>query len=275
MLHATARAKSRLYQRYLGKRDEDERRVHEEDEITSTIFGPLDFMQTEEVEQFWRQLLKSVGQASFLPDQRPRQITMTLWDRRGIEPDMVIRFDWPDNTYTILLVELKWRAPLSGDKQLHRQWQEYLSDAERKNALHLFIAPETSSAYAAMNNTEAGGNVWAESAPSTQTDTALGRLIPIPWIRIRLTLAELAAQPTSRGKWASAADRFLDKIGIQRFSGFTQLGSPRIQFTEGATLIMAHSEEAWSFRGLLPLANHPVIQPCIPNKAVFWDVSRS
>lgn len=53
MLHATVKGKSALHERYLGRRDEGERRVHEEDEITSAIFGPLDFMAPAEVARFW------------------------------------------------------------------------------------------------------------------------------------------------------------------------------------------------------------------------------
>lgn len=54
MLHAFSHKKSRLYQRYLGHRDEtSERRVTEEDEITSLMMGPLAFLSPAAITAFW------------------------------------------------------------------------------------------------------------------------------------------------------------------------------------------------------------------------------
>jgi hypothetical protein len=59
MLHATARrGKSTLYKRYLGHREKGELHVHGEDEITSTVIGPLDFLLPSEVHYFWNNVLK-------------------------------------------------------------------------------------------------------------------------------------------------------------------------------------------------------------------------
>jgi hypothetical protein len=217
MLHAIAKkGKSTLYRRYLGSRDGEERKVNEEDEITSTIFGPLDFMPTDDVFGFWQRILESAGQGTFLPPGTPSQITMDMWPKRpnpgtneSIEPDVMVRMTWPD-TFRILLIELKWRSPLSGEDQLHKQWQYFLTPNERSQALHLFIAPEISAGAGALNNQNAGGNVWGN------------RLLLLPWMQIRAVLNQF---PLIGGlsRWAKLADCFLERVLIRRFGGFRDL----------------------------------------------------
>ena len=72
MLHATFKGKGKLYTRYLGHRDGEERKVHEEDEITSTVLGPLDFMAPADVHRFWQCVLVAAGHAEFLPNESVR-----------------------------------------------------------------------------------------------------------------------------------------------------------------------------------------------------------
>lgn len=218
MLHVTANnGKSTLYRRYLGDRDREERKVHEEDEITSTILGPLDFMPTADVFRFWQGVLQSAGQNNFLPAGTPSQITMEMWPKRtdpatnkSIEPDLMVRMTWPD-TFRILLIELKWRSPLSGADQLHKQWLRFLTNAERSYALHLFIAPEISAGAEAPNNEEAGGDVWGN------------RLILLPWMQIRAVLNEFALEDSGLGRWAKLAGCFLKRVQIRSFGGFRRL----------------------------------------------------
>jgi hypothetical protein len=109
----------------------------------------------------------------------------------------------------ILLIEFKWRAPLSGENQLHRQWREYLTEDERENALHLFIAPEISSGMSAQQSKD----VWGD------------RLVLITWMQIRRILQVVSNENnTGLGRWAIVADKFLERIGISSFSGFNYLG---------------------------------------------------
>ena len=215
MLHATCRpGKTTLYKRYIGHRDGSEKKVHEEDEITSTVLGPLDFFSPREVFGFWNGvLIHAAGQG--LPLQTdPESVTILFWNSRQssagarrIEPDVRVDFRWPDGTRCILLVEVKWRAPLSGHDQLHAQWQEYLTEDERKVAVHLFIAPEISAGAAAR---ELGaGDVWN------------GKLVLISWLQIRGALADIGfTDRNGFGRWARVADGFLERVGILKLSGF-------------------------------------------------------
>jgi hypothetical protein len=225
MLHATAKNKSTLYRRYFGERDGDERKVYEEDEITSTIFGPLDFLCASDAHRFWLRVLESEGQPLFLPVASPQKISVAMWPRdsatdngNSIEPDMVITMEWADGDFRILLIELKWRAPLSGSDQLHRQWLHYLDDEQRAHALHIFIAREISAGAQALNNEEAGGNVWI-------TKRNESRIVLLPWLRIRAVLDDFSKEDSALGRWAKLADQFLDRIQIGKFSGFNNFSS--------------------------------------------------
>lgn len=224
MLHATEKNKGKLYTRYLGSRDGRESKVHEEDEITSIVLGPLDFLTPEELGRFWRSVLATTSHAEFLPDSAPDRTKIDFWERRAardtgnpIEPDVVVRMRWPNGATRVLLIELKWRAPLSGTDQLHRQWQCYLDEVERQQALHLFIAPELSEGAHAPDNVSAGGDVWETKGKN--------RLVLLSWLHIRGILGELAVEPSSLGRWSRLADQFLEKLKIKKFSGFSCITS--------------------------------------------------
>ena len=216
MLHATCHhGKSSLYKRYLGYRDNREKMVHEEDEITSIVIGPLDFLLPEEVHFFWHSVLNKLSAPTFESLGIPQSVVIKFWDSRKsndrigrIEPDSRVDFYWADGARRILLLEFKWRAPLSGDNQLHRQWLQYLSQDEKEDALHLFIAPEVS-AGASAKQIQAG-DVWGN------------KLVLVSWMQIRNVLGEIKIQhPGGLGRWAKVADGFLERVGIRKFTGFS------------------------------------------------------
>jgi hypothetical protein len=231
MLHATyAGGKSNRYKVYMGYRDDQTPHVHEEDEITSTVLGPLDFLPASAVHQFWQTVFQVIGQSKLLPTLSPACSTVRFWDSRmasdrglRIEPDGRVDFFWPAPTSVarrILLIEVKWRAPLSGSDQLHRQWLDYLEDDERSDALHVFLGIETTAGVAAKMSGR--GNVWTDPAGND-------RLILVSWLQVRAALAILRDQPDGLGRWARLADRFLEKVGIRRFLGFVDLlGAQRV-----------------------------------------------
>lgn len=223
MLHAINQNKSTLYKRYGGYRDLNDHRVCEEDEITSTIIGPMDFMLPDEVHRFWSALfqLKSrtdvFGELSYQP---PKSIEVKLWPsrqvkaggRERVEPDATIEFIWPDKTRILLLIEFKWRSNLSGDDQLHRQWNHYLTKKEQAYTFHLFIAPVITEGASARNSEL--GDIWGD------------RLILITWETFRRALNTIRKNDkatTSLGRWSTVADSFLQKIGIKKFVGFGNL----------------------------------------------------
>lgn len=213
MLHAFNHGKSHLYRRYLGHREHGEKRVCEEDEITALIMGPLDYLPAPAVGLFWQGLLRREGrvvQPAF-PDAPVSHARMRFWPRRGVEPDLVVELGWSSGERRILLVEFKWNAPLSGEDQLHRQWHEFLTDTERKDAYHLFIAPEISSGLNAISRAD----IWH------------GQLILHSWISVLNVVRELrVSEFTGLEKWKEQMTCFFARLGVLRFQGFLSLSTP-------------------------------------------------
>lgn len=223
MLHAINQKKSSHYKRYLGHRDSNDGRVCEEDEITSTIIGPMDFMLPDEIHRFWSALFQLKSRPDVfgvLSDQSPKSMKVKLWPsrqvqiggRERIEPDATIEFIWTEKIRCLLLIEFKWRATLSGRDQLHRQWNHYLTKEEQAHTFHLFIAPVVTEGASARHSEL--GNIWGD------------RLILITWETFRIALDTIKRNDrdtTSLGRWSSVADSFLQKIGIETFGGFGRL----------------------------------------------------
>lgn len=205
MLHAFNHRKSSLYRDYLY-RDQRESRVNAEDEITALLLGPLDLLRSEDTALFWHTLLKQLKAPDYQPDNAPSQAKMYFWRKeKGIEPDLVVELSWPNSSRIDLLVELKWRSPLSGRDQLHRQWLEYFSGQQRQTGYHLFIAPETSAAATARNSEQ--GDVWQ------------GRLLEVSWFKLMSFFASLPVTSPLK-PWANQVSQTLEKLNIRSFQGF-------------------------------------------------------
>lgn len=212
MLHALSHRKSTLYRRYQGHReDSDERRVAEEDEVTSLIMGPLAFLSPAAIGAFWSSLVSLRGTQNDFPPGPPSHALMQFWPRKGkIEPDMRVDLSWGDDL-RVLLVEFKWRAPLSGKDQLHLQWEQYLSPQERAIALHLFIGLDTSEAVNAINRR----NTWQ------------GKLLMRSWFDVlTATSAVRGERELELRRWKEQIELFFDLLGVRPFRGFDGLCSP-------------------------------------------------
>ena len=225
MLQAINQGKSSFYKRYVGHREKDER-VSEEDELTSLILGPLELMPGHLSAIFWGTLL-SEFKNPYVPTGFPEKAEIHFWKSRkniatgrSIEPDIVVDLMWPSGESFLLLIEMKWRSPLSGEDQLHVQWTEYLSEEERSKALHLFIAPETSEALIARG----ASDVWS------------GRLLAISWFDILSILQDKIRQNDLNYEhlmpWMNQVVALLDKLGIRPFRGFKDLKLPEYSISK-------------------------------------------
>lgn len=213
MLHAITQKKTRLHLRYLGHREDGEKRVAEEDEITALIMGPLAFLPDSAIAAFWMALAKWGNPEVEFPTGEVTKAEMTFWPRsKSIEPDLRVDLSW-GGEQRVLLVEFKWRATLSGENQLHKQWQEYLSPEERECAWHLFIAPGTSEGSNALSRDD----VWK------------GRLLLRSWFDVLNMLRELSVPHAHLLQcWASEVRACLSRLGIRPFSGFSCLSPPDV-----------------------------------------------
>jgi hypothetical protein len=265
MLHALKHRKTRFHLRYLGHREEGEPRVCEEDEITSTILGPLVLLDPREIGRFWRNVLQSTAHSAFLPTGDPIDAKLQFWESRScwrastvvrIEPDLFVELDWGGGQKRWLLVELKWRAALSGDDQLKRQWCDFLSDVERADALHLFLAPEISEGLAAQERSD----VWRSSEGS--------RLVLLSWLTVRGTFKRLKSEPAAVGRWASLADSFLERLQIRSFQGFRSLSLPdELKQTMRGRFIFWNP---YAVKGLGSLGGVPKLATVHRHRALFF-----
>ncbi|MEG8200791.1 hypothetical protein SE916_01000 [Pseudomonas sp. 5FOS] len=208
MLHAITHNKSRVYERYLGHRDPGEKRVSEEDEITALVMGPLAFLPAGAIGAFWMALAKK-GKLGEFPEGPVTHAEMRFWPRKNrVEPDMLVELWWWTEKWS-LLIEFKWRAPLSGEDQLHKQWKNFLPPDEQKRALHIFIAPETSAGIEAKGRED----IWK------------GHLLLFSWYDVLNTLHELKSSELLLRRWSEEVIGCLERLGIRPFCGFKKLGA--------------------------------------------------
>jgi hypothetical protein len=220
MLHAFARHKSKAYKRYLRMRDDDEPRVSSEDEITSIIFGPLDFLPASDIWVLWEFILGNHASDAmsgplppdFFPGFFPIACTHSFWPRKGkVEPDLLVKFTDVTGVPRSLLIEVKWDAGVSGADQLEKQWQVYQS-GEHASSLHVFLAKR-------MDDWPLDVRPWAsESSPE-----AASRLRAIRWHDFKHEVVKLARMPdtsTLLKRWCTLAIGFLEQVNIHPFVGF-------------------------------------------------------
>jgi hypothetical protein len=221
MLHAIARNKSRAYTRYLSVKAPFEPRISAEDEITSIIFGPLEFLPAADNWKLWQRILQSRASghlsgplpSTYLAGFSPHAFELEFWPRKDrIEPDLVIRFSDACGETRSLLVELKWDAPLSGPDQLEKQWLRYQRGLHAQS-LHVFLAKE-------VGRQPEDRQPWA----CVDSDgTAASRLRRVHWHGFQYEIGQLAAAPDTSAplrRWCVLAGGFLAQVGIRSFGGF-------------------------------------------------------
>jgi hypothetical protein len=210
MLHATEKNKTRLYKRYQGVREFDVHgNITAEDEITSLLFGPLEFMTPAAV---WCIAMKMLGDKAPTKAILPSKFELNFWPKltSGIEPDATLVFDWEDGEQQIaILFEMKWNASLSGDDQLHNQWHDFRA-LHGDNAYHLFIAKK--------NTVKAVKDKFKNQQRPNWGD----KLICLTWNDMCAILGKVVEEDgRALCRWASLANNFLLlATGMRPFGGF-------------------------------------------------------
>lgn len=236
MLHAINGNKSKLYERYLGVRtgildDSVSGNTTAEDEITSTLFGPLEFMTPSDVWSIAKILLGDAAPK----EVDPKEFKLEFWNKlkteneNYIEPDAELIFFQDRKPIVAILLELKWNAFEGKDKdgkyQLDKQWEGFNKYLEGKfrvrgevlSVYHLFIAKEP----AVKNVVE-----------DREQDARNENLICLTWDAVRAALETVAVraalETVGEGtyshavyKWAFLANKFLELATATRpFGGF-------------------------------------------------------
>ena len=232
-----------------------------EDEITSSVFGPLSFMQVEDVWALFNAWLPIPDE--LLPGTQPTKVSFAFWpnllkDIGGlIEPDLVCRFknDKDEHLLTIM-IEVKWNAG-SGDNQLIKQWGA-LPDMEKEKAIHVYLVKKT-----------AAGKKEIEKSLATEVfflkKQWRERLFCVGWRSLIETIKFKRPRSISpaMGRWSDAVEAFLRKLGLTAFSGFDWLEKTK-------PIIVPETEAFWKpipwFSGL-----EKIEVPTVQGEDLFWQ----
>jgi hypothetical protein len=138
MLHAINGRKARL-----GAFRSAGIRVPLEDVVTSTVFGPIEFMSPEDA----RRAFDLICEALDLSHSAPvGPLSAAFWPRLPLTDDALrVRYSEPDLIFAddvglVMVIEIKWGAPLS-ENELAAQWSA-LSHVDRGRATHVLLVQE-------------------------------------------------------------------------------------------------------------------------------------
>lgn len=193
MLHATHRHKTKLpYQRYAMHRELGDDRRTQEDEITSTIFGPLDFMQKTTANRIVNQLLEE-------DKDLDSDVTIEFWPRiANVEPDVLITRKTSAGV-ECYIVEIKWNAPL-GETQIQDQVNAVKSERHPDKLQHMVI-----SRFAQSVETPSTACTWMDFKD---------RFVPD---------ANNGSNDSVFEKWRKLVTDYLETCNVRHFCGFKKI----------------------------------------------------
>jgi hypothetical protein len=210
MLHAIEKNKSKLYERYRGVRAfHDRGNLTMEDEITSIIFGPLEFMSVTDVWDIAKILL---GKACNIDNHSPTKFELKFWEKlkkddgNHIEPDAELIFLDGEKRLLGILIELKWNAP-EGENQLEKQWAAFNEKMGNCPVHHLFIAKKIAA------------NKVTEKVNSANLHD---KLVAVSWDDVKSSLYALhSSKSFAVSRWADLSSNFIQcALSGRPFTGF-------------------------------------------------------
>jgi len=242
MLHAVNRKKARI-DAFRGPG----LRVPLEDVVSSTVFGPLLFIDQAEAEAALSLMLASLGVPSPVWSG-PAHLAM--WPKRKttealrssyVEPDV----EFADAVGNSLIVEVKWGAPLS-ESELAAQWLSLGVD-ERRRSRHILLVLETKPYQSAIERDRA----------------TIARHCELPWHFHCLSWRRLADAFREMGRdmrlnggtrrWAQGVHGFLRREDARSLAGWDGLDLAPVEVAGwrfSRPLLTQHSDiplTAWRF----------------------------
>jgi hypothetical protein len=208
-----------------------------EDEVTSTVFGPLQFMSPQDA---WDAvvsagLIKKDNNLSVAP---VRDHAISFWqfyknpdpnkgDWQRKEPDAVFRLDFGDSGKLWLVLEVKWTAKQSSHDrngngaQLAHQWMATKKAAKDEGA-------HVRQAYLTLHQSEAISGISEDKQPVVsgfEFDQwrKEAKPVPITWLDVRKNLSAIEQKQTPIGRWAKEVCNFLGIRGVRSFHGFADV----------------------------------------------------
>lgn len=183
-----------------------------EDEVTSTIFEPLCYLDPADA---WDACLAAFGRpAVFDGMPSPDDLELCFWPkwnypgRRYVEPDLVLRALTGGVLRATIIIEVKWGARLE-DEQLFVQWKADQMVGLQERALHVFLStdPRRDAEFSRMLE-------WNASDRPPWSD----RLHGLSWHELAGNLK--SDRTGASQKWRDLVVGFLEALGIVDFRGF-------------------------------------------------------
>ena len=186
-----------------------------EDEISSCILGPLSYMPAKEVWKLFRAWLPF--NKDMWPFDIPTDVNFSFWpnlkNKGRVEPDLLVRFSCNGNSILLVIFEIKWESPLSGEDELIKQWNA-LPYTDKQIAFHVYL----------VKNTNRGNRELTRSLNNFPNNSWRNRLICIGWRSlIEVLLYSRSSFGTAMNLWGEGVIAFLQRRGQTVFTGFEWL----------------------------------------------------
>ena len=194
-----------------------------EDEVTSCVFGPLRFMNSQEA---WKSCLVLFGidGEKILSNVEPNRVDIKFWPKfkrddgqgRYVEPDIHIVAWSNGNLICTILVEVKWGSTL-GDEQLLDQWRfisfnDHTHDQLRVCSRHVYLSDrplrDAKSIESQRRSARREGIDWDD------------RLVMRSWHDVAVQLEGEINSPHPVEIWQKDLLNFLSINGVVSFNGF-------------------------------------------------------
>lgn len=221
--------------------------VLHEDEVTSCIFGEMQYLPPDMIWQIFNQLtkdakLKDVKTVEKVFCNFPDKANFEFWPQwktgvRHVEPDLVIHFSKENSLLLHVLVEVKWGARLFPPCELIRQWN--WSHSRRNDEapwIHLYLVKDTAKGHTEVESSLFESEELCERCPRCEDndrrlykgpkfDTSAewqGRLGCVGWRHLMAAVNKIAQK---HRRWSDGVSMFFAKQGLVPFIGFGWLSS--------------------------------------------------
>jgi hypothetical protein len=230
MINAIINNKTKIHGRYFLEKNVDKecdgKRRTQEDEITSIVFSPFNYVSDSDAIIFFDSILGGYISKKYCLDEK-LNLDVCFWPKRkNIEPDLMVDIRKHGRLVSKILIEIKWRSGPSGKDQIKKQWYEFLSDEERNLTKHLLISCKPIDM---IYDHDLECITWQTFRERLKKDRGSNKLHML----------------------VNCIDDFLERIGVWKFSGFNNIQTDiGIDFKKTDFLFFNHVWEGFSNIGL-------------------------
>jgi len=217
--------------------------VLHEDEVTSCIFGEMQYLPPDMIWQIFNQLTKDAKLKDVKTVERvfcnfPDKANFEFWPQwktgvRHVEPDLVVHFSKENSPLLHVLVEVKWDSPLSPPCELIRQWNWSNSRGDDETPwIHLYLVKDTAKGHTEVESSlcdseeickkckrcEGKDKIRLYKGPKFDTSAEWqGRLGCVGWRHLMAAINKIGHKHRS---WSNGVSMFFAKQGLVPFIGF-------------------------------------------------------